>query len=410
MQDKYKTYAKLNIVSLFFIALSFMSITLAWFAYSGLTDVSTEIGVKAWYIEFDKKTESNNVVITLDDVYPGMETKSERVKISNLGDSDAQISYTVLAARLLDENLEQTITNSDELEDALAHNYPFHININLDKGYAKEHGGESEFIVSVSWPLDSNQDSLDSEWGSKSYNYLEQQAKLPEEERESQIKIVISLKAEQYIGDNNSSDPLYNLGDTILIDKTNGKKCTTLSDNCIKTYVIDVDNKLGDEEATVTLLPDLYQSYDNDIYANYDTTLSNITGTWGVVTRPLVISDLLKVISTDIIDSVLVRENLSDKVIGNLNYGNRLETELNKVIASDENHKFLNYRFLNERFPFLVSSKCYWINTEYDSDNVFALSKIDDTYSKIYKVSKSKEDGCEIVPVIIALKRTLEEE
>lgn len=410
MQDKYKTYAKLNIVSLFFIALSFMSITLAWFAYSGLTDVSTEIGVKAWYIEFDKKTESNNVVITLDDVYPGMETKSERVKISNLGDSDAQISYTVLAARLLDENLEQKITDSDELEDALAHNYPFHININLDKGYAKEHGGESEFIVSVSWPLDSNQDSLDSEWGSKSYNYLEQQAKLPEEERESQIKIVISLKAEQYIGDSNSSDPLYNLGDTILIDKTNGKKCTTLSDNCIKTYVIDVDNKLGDEEATVTLLPDLYQSYDNDTYANYDTTLSNITSSWNLTTRPLVISDLLKVISTDIIDSVLVREDLSDQVIGNLNYGNRLETELNKVIASDENHKFLNYRFLNERFPFLVSSKCYWINTEYDSDNVFALSKIDDTYSKIYKESKSKEDGCEIVPVIIALKRTLEEE
>jgi len=66
MLDKYKRYAKINIISLFFIAVSFMSVTLAWFAYSGLTDVQTEIGVKAWYIKFDKvgqKMDSNNLVI-----------------------------------------------------------------------------------------------------------------------------------------------------------------------------------------------------------------------------------------------------------------------------------------------------------------------------------------------------------
>ena len=81
MQDKYKTYAKINIISLFFIGVSFISVTLAWFAYSGLTSVGTEIGVKAWQVKFDKKIESNNIVISLDDVYPGMETKSEKVKI-----------------------------------------------------------------------------------------------------------------------------------------------------------------------------------------------------------------------------------------------------------------------------------------------------------------------------------------
>ena len=178
MLDKYKKYAKMNIISLFFIAASFMSVTLAWFAYSGLTDVQTEIGVKAWYIKFDKvgqKMDSNNLVISLDDVYPGMEPKSERVKISNLGDSDAQISYTVLAARLLDENLEQTITDSYELEDKLSHDFPFHININLSKDHAMSGGDESEFVVSISWPLDSGQNDKDSEWGSESYKYMEEQ-------------------------------------------------------------------------------------------------------------------------------------------------------------------------------------------------------------------------------------------
>lgn len=411
MQEKYKVYAKINILSLFFIAVSFISVTLAWFAYSGLTSVGTEIGVKAWSIKFDKDIESNNIVISLDDVYPGMETKSEKVKISNLGDSDAQISYSILSASLLGNKLEETITDPLELEDALAHEYPFHININLDKTYALEQGDESEFTVSVSWPLDSNQDDLDSQWGSDSYKYMDEQSKFPEEERESQIKIVISLRAEQYVGDSSSADPLYNLGDMILIDTETGTKCSSVNeDNCIKTTVIDVNNTINDTE--VRLLPDLYENYADAKYDVYDTTLTEFTKLWNVVTRPLNISDLLNVISTDIIDSVLVRENLSDKVIGNLKFDNgiesRLDKELNKITDSNQKYKFLNYRFLNEKFPFLVSSKCYWINTEYDSENVFALTKIDDTYSKIYKESKAKEDGCEVVPVIIASKSLLE--
>ena len=408
MSEKYKRYAKINIISLFFIAVSFMSITLAWFAYSGLTDVATEIGVKAWYIKFDKETESNNIVISLDNVYPGMETKSEIVKVSNLGDSDAQISYSILSARLLDEKLEERITDPIELEDTLSHDYPFHVNINLNKNYAVAGGGESEFVVSVSWPLDSLQDELDSEWGSKSYHFMEEQMSLPQEERESQIKIVINLKAEQYIGDGTSSDPLYNLGDIKLVNISNGKKCTTLSEeNCIKTYVIDVNNTMGD--GNVTLLPDLYQSYSN---GKYDETLSNIPEGWNVITKPLEIKDLLNIVSTDIIDSVLVRENLSDKVIGNLKYENeekdisRFNIELNKTIETNENNKFLSYKFLNEKFPFLVSSKCYWIGTEFDDSNAFAFTKIDDKYSKIYK--ESKETACEVVPKIIASKSLLE--
>lgn len=411
MQDKYKTYAKINIISLFFIGVSFISVTLAWFAYSGLTSVGTEIGVKAWQVKFDKEIESNNIVISLDDVYPGMETKSEKVKISNLGDSDAEISYSILSAKLLGKNLEEKITDPLELEDELAHNYPFHINISLDKTYASMHGGESEFVVSISWPLDSNQDDLDSQWGNDSYKYMEEQLKLPQEERESQIKIVISLRAEQYIGDDNSSDPLYNLGDTILIDTETGLKCATLNEteDCIKTTVIDVNNTVMD--ANVTLLPDLYESYKSDLFSNYDTALEIITKDWKVTTEPLKINHLLNIISRDIIDSVLVRENLSDKVIGNLKYQGiiddiyegRMEKEINEAI--DKNGY---YKYVNEKFPYLVSSKCYYINTIYDSENVFALTKIDDTYSKIYKESKTKVDGCEVVPVIIASKNLLE--
>ena len=45
MNRKHKAYLKLNVMSLFFIAISSISVTLAWFAYSGLSKVTTEIDV-----------------------------------------------------------------------------------------------------------------------------------------------------------------------------------------------------------------------------------------------------------------------------------------------------------------------------------------------------------------------------
>ena len=76
MKEKLKKYLKVNIMSLVFIVVSLISVTLAWFAYSGLTEVKTEIDVKAWYIELEKdgSTVSNDIVISSDDIYPGMDT------------------------------------------------------------------------------------------------------------------------------------------------------------------------------------------------------------------------------------------------------------------------------------------------------------------------------------------------
>ena len=70
MDRKYKAYIKFNIATLFFIAVSFISVTFAWFAYSGLSKVDTEVPVKAWYIEFKKgeNVVSNQIVINLSEI------------------------------------------------------------------------------------------------------------------------------------------------------------------------------------------------------------------------------------------------------------------------------------------------------------------------------------------------------
>ena len=399
MDKKHKLYLKLNLMSLFFVALSFVSITLAWFAYSGIGNVATEIGVKAWNIEFKNNddTVANDIVISLSDIYPGMETVSEKVDINNLGDSDAQISYKIDSARVFDYDL----TDLENLEDKMSHEYPFHINISLSKDYAEAKGGHSELEVSISWPLDSDNNELDSKWGNAAFEFQNNELNKHNQDNSYQIrptlKIVINLTAEQFIETNESPDKSFNLGDLILYDVIDNKVCTELSSSCISTYVIDVNNKIGD--TTVSLLPDLFKSYGVGKYTSYDTLLNTLASRWNVNLRAATVEDILKPISKDVVNSVMVRDNLSDEIIGNLNEPDRLTSEINKLISYNG-----YFKYLNSKFPYLASNKCYWLKSDYQ-DGAFAFIKIDDDYSKIYKEDVST--SCTILPIIEVSKSNL---
>ncbi len=409
MEKKHKLYLRLNIMSVTFIVISFISVTLAWFAYSGLSSVSTEIGVKAWYIELDKDGQpvSNDIVISLSDIYPGMDIVDELVNIKNLGDSDAQLSYSIVSARILGDEadnyvIDDTATTSESVEDVLSHDYPFHININLSKNYILAKGEESSFEVSVSWPLDSGIDSLDSLWGTEAYKFEQSEITKKNNDANYQIKpsiqIVISVKAEQYIESNTTSDPKYDLGDVILYDVVNNEACTEISTTCLTTYVIDTNNTLGDD--TVTLLPNVKNTYLSSSFNDYAMTLSSVTSGWTVGTRALTVEDLLKITSKDVIESTLIRDNISDLIIGKLNYGTRMNTEIAKAVSSNG-----HYNFSNEKFNYISSANCYWTSNEYNSNNGFAVKKIDEINSKMY--GEAKTTSCNVIPVIIAPKTNL---
>lgn len=408
MKDRYKKYIKLNIMSIVFIIVSLISVTLAWFAYSGLTDVSTEIGVKAWYIELEKDGEkvSNDIVISLSQIYPGMDTVNETINIKNLGDSDAQLKYSIVSARLLDNSEDSytvdDTTTSEYVEDVLSHNYPFHINMNMTKNYAIAKTGESSFTVSVSWPLDSDDDTLDTLWGTEAYNFEKNEEELKNQDSNYQIKpsikIVIKVTAEQYVESEESSDMNYNLGDSILYDVVNNVTCTEISSTCLKTYVIDTNNKLGD--STITLLPDPTVTYISSTYSDYSTNMSSIISGWTVTTRPLQVEDIMKIISLDITNTNLVRSGVSDSVLGYIQYGNRINAELNKIILADG-----YYKVLSSKFSMLTSNNCYWTNSTYNVDKTFAYKILDDTNSKLY--GESNTNSCNIIPVIVVNKSNL---
>jgi hypothetical protein len=335
-----------------------------------------------------------------------MDTLNEVISIKNLGDSDAQVKYSIVSARILDKAednyIVDEITTSEYVEDILSHEYPFHVNINLTKGYVLSKEEENSFEISISWPLDSDNDTLDSLWGTDAYIFQveEEEKKILDESYQIRpaIEIVVSLIAEQYIEIASSSDINYNLGDTILFDVVNNELCSQISPTCLETHVIDVSNKLGDE--TVTLLPNPNDTYSIGTYSDYSSLLSTITNGWTVNTRSLTVEDLLKVVSTDIINSFLIRDNLSDTIIGNLNYNNRMNTEITRAVSYNG-----YYDFLNVEFSYFFADNCYWTNSEYDVINGFAVKKIDGNNSKIY--SEAKTSNCNVVPVILANKSDL---
>lgn len=415
MKRKTKLYLRLNLLSIFFVAVSFISVTLAWFVYSGLSSMTTEVNVKAWYIELQKdgKEISNNIVVSLDDLYPGMETMEEEIKIKNLGDSDAQVKYEISSIRILDAAADNFVVNetitSQFVEDKISHDYPFHINIDLSKNYILSQTDEAIFKVSISWPLDSGDDEWDSLWGTKAYKFKKNEADKKALDKNYQIKASIKLDlkltAEQYFKTDDSSDVNFRRGNEILYDVVKNEKCTTESVECtqesesccIRTNLIDVNSKVSDD--TVTLLPKTIKEYPIGTFNDVNTLYQQQTSNWKVYTRMLTSNDILKVISKDIKESVIVRKNLSDLVIGNLTDPNRITLVKQKVIDKDGYYKFLN------KYSYFVSNDCYWINEEYNVDKAFAVGKLDEESMKLY--GELKTSTCKVIPVLVVEKDKL---
>lgn len=396
MNKKYKLYIKLNLMSVFFIVVSFISATLAWFAYSGLSNLSTDIDVKAWYIELEKNGSkvSNDIVISLNEVYPGMKTVHEVISIKNKGDSNATVDYSLVSARILGDSKDNFVVNdttvtSDYVEDLLSHSYPFKINISLLNDRIQSKDGVTSFEVSISWPLDSGNDELDSVWGVNAYNFVkEEQNKYALDSNyqvRSPLKVVISLTAEQ---DLKETERTYEFGDLILYNPIDNIECNNIEGNCISTYVINRDdNKLY-------LLPNPKNTLQISSISEYQSTYSTITSNWTSEHRPLKAEDILKLISTDINDSILHRPNLSDRIIGTVSYQNRAEQE---ILLSKNQSGY--YTFNNTRFQFLSSADCYWTDTEYNSNLSFALKRENTDMSKMYGELKTQQ--CNVIPVIV---------
>ncbi len=183
---------KLRRRTLFFLILTLMANTFAWFIYSNKVSNNITTGVKSWKINFkqDGVDIVNNVEFKIDSIYPGMPDYTNSLSITNIGETAANISYEVEEIKILDEFYNSDMYSSTDLINRLKDNYPFKMNFSINNQEVGT-GQTSEFTFSLVWPYESGHDEADTYWGKKSASFKEQ---YPDKE---QIAIKVKIIAGQ---------------------------------------------------------------------------------------------------------------------------------------------------------------------------------------------------------------------
>lgn len=165
---------KLRTLIMFIILLSFNST--AWFIYATKVENGISAKVVAWNVSFvtgeDELLEYIN--FDIDNIYPGMETYTEKIEVTNNGETNAKLKYEIKNARLLEYYYEVngTSVTSDSLLSSIANEYPFKIRVGVSNEEIKP-GEQAYFYVTVSWDYESGDDEADTYWGNKAYYFHE---------------------------------------------------------------------------------------------------------------------------------------------------------------------------------------------------------------------------------------------
>ena len=174
MEILLKVLKKIKIKNIIILILLIVFNTYAWFIYA--TRVSSEISVhiSSWNVEFSVGEDETitNLIITVERIFPGMETTEKNVTVRNKGEIKAELDYKIMSLKVLDESytVGENITQ-EELVNKITNEYPFKIIVSKDDTLLREGTGEGAFCVTVEWPFESGNDELDTLWGNKAYEY-----------------------------------------------------------------------------------------------------------------------------------------------------------------------------------------------------------------------------------------------
>ena len=152
--------------------------TYAWFIYSTRVSMGLNAHVTSWNVTFQAGDEeiTQNMVIEVGKIYPGMDTYIKEIDVTNTGELSAKLSYKIKSLKILDEYYEVgNGVTEEELKEKIAE-YPFKINIETSKSEIESETGQAKFTITVEWPYESGDDEIDTSWGEKAYEYYEQNA------------------------------------------------------------------------------------------------------------------------------------------------------------------------------------------------------------------------------------------
>ena len=179
---------RFKIWHLLFFAILISVNTFAWFIYMNKVSSDLTVKVKSWNIsfQFDNQTMTDYVNFNVTNIYPGMTTETQSLRVSNDGEVDAQLSYEVVYANILGTvyDTENGTITSSQLTQKLANDYPFKINLSSTSNILSKNGTNEYFNVSISWNYETTtngvlQDDVDTYWGNLAYTFQQQNVNTP---------------------------------------------------------------------------------------------------------------------------------------------------------------------------------------------------------------------------------------
>jgi len=173
--------------------------TYAWFIFTTRVSTSLSAHVVAWNVQFEAgDTDSTeDINFTVGRAYPGMDDEVQTVKVSNNGEMSANLIYEIKSVTILGETYTESDTvTSNDLLNMIQNDYPFSINITTDKTTLDSNGDTGNFTITFTWPYESDttNDTVDTSWGEKAYEYYAKDSNTPS------IQIEIELTATQQAG------------------------------------------------------------------------------------------------------------------------------------------------------------------------------------------------------------------
>ena len=185
---------KLRNIIILVIILTFNSY--AWFVYATKVSMGLSAHVSSWNVEFATGSEdiTTNIIIEIDRIYPGMENYEKNIDVSNKGETPAKLTYEIESLKLMDQTYivgEESGLTSSDIENKMKTEYPFKINIIKDDTQLIAGTGSGSYKVTVEWPFESGNDSLDTIWGNRAYEYYTLHP------REKSIELKVKLIATQ---------------------------------------------------------------------------------------------------------------------------------------------------------------------------------------------------------------------
>lgn len=169
-----KIFKRIKLKTIFLLAITLASNSFAWFVYSTKVSNSMTAHVKSWNVNFEVGggDHEEEVFFNIDSVYPGIDTVTQEIVVTNKGETAANIKFEVAEASIVGENLflDPSVTSSNILA-KLTNSYPFQISLSVSNAIVAPHGGQEKFIASFSWPYESGNDEIDTYWGRRAYEF-----------------------------------------------------------------------------------------------------------------------------------------------------------------------------------------------------------------------------------------------